>query len=319
MFNRHFFPIPKILIYFLSRTQHACAILSYSVEIICFVSPSESPNTPSDGSYPETKYLLAGCRKIQNELTKCLPTEQSNQKTITNRHTELILNQLEVLMQMPICMPRFFFQVLQNTSIKLSISPQPRVAGDPVVVQQGSSLVVKVEGVIQHYAKTPSLYRSVESVQLTLTSQLISPKANDFKMTNDTTTLTQTVKPHRDFLTGNFMIPLTNIQPAGPPGQFNPVVPTGGQWQLTLEACVIDGDSVVWNTGPKSYVHFYFVLTLKLKTHLFFFVLQAIVGSSTRRYRQTNEYGSITSILRIHRLHIIQFFYLKTIMNVLFQ
>lgn len=239
------------------RTQYACALLSYSVEIICFVSPSEAPNTPSAGTYPETKYLLAACRKIQNELTNHLPPEQSNQKTITNRHTELILNQLEVLMQMPICMPRFFFQVLQNTSIKLSISPQPRMPGEPVTVQPGSSLVVKVEGVIQHYAKTPSLYRSVDSVQLTLTSQLISPKANDFKMANDTITLTQTVKPHRDFLTGNFMIPLTNMQQAVPqPGQFNPVVATGGQWQITLEACVIDGDSVIWNTGPKSYVDF---------------------------------------------------------------
>lgn len=207
---------------------------------------------PSDGSYPETKYLLASCRKIQNELTKYLPAEQGNQKTITNRHTELILNQLEILMQMPICMPRFFFQVLQNTSIKLSISPKPRNDGDPVIVTPGSSLVVKVEGVIQHYAKTPSLYRCVDSVQLTLTSQLISPKTNDFKMASDTITLTQTVKPHRDFLTGNFMIPLTNIQQSGLPGQFNAVVQTGGQWQLTLEACVIDGDSVVWNTGPKS-------------------------------------------------------------------
>lgn len=226
------------------------------METICFVSPSEPPNTPSDGSYPETKYLLAGCRKIQNELTKYLPAEQSNQKTITNRHTELILNQLEVLMQMPICMPRFFFQVLQNTTIKLSISPQPRVAGDPVIVQPNSSLVVKVEGVIQHFGKTPSFYRSVDSVQLTLTSQLISPKPTDFKTANDTIVLTQTVKPHRDFLAGNFMIPLSNVQP----GQFtNTVVSTGGQWQVTLEACIIDGNSVIWNTGPKSQVfRFYF-------------------------------------------------------------
>lgn len=216
------------------------------------MSPSDEPNIPSDGSYPETKYLLAGCRKIQNELKKYLPAEQSNQKTITNRHTELILNQLEMLMQMPICMPRFFFQVLQNTSIKLSISPQPRNQGDPVTVQPGSSLVVKVEGVIQHHGKTPSLYRSVDSVQLTLTSQLTSAKANEFKMPNDTITLTQTVKPHRDFLTGNFLIPLTNAQSAVPPGQFNPVTASGGTWQVTLEACVIDGDSVVWNTGPKS-------------------------------------------------------------------
>lgn len=225
------------------------------METICFVcAPSEPPNIPSDGSYPETKYLLAGCRLIQNELTKHLPAEQNNQKTITNRHTELILNQLEMLMQMPICMPRFFYQVLQNTSIKLSISPQPRNAGDPVTVQPGSSLVVKVEGVIQHHGKTPSLYRSVDSVQLTLTSQLTSPKTNDFKTGSDIITLTQTVKPHRDFLTGNFMIPLTNAPATIAPGQFNPAQASGGTWQVTLEACVIDRDSVVWNTGPKSYV-----------------------------------------------------------------
>lgn len=190
------------LFYLICRTQHACAILSHSVETICFVSPSEPPNTPSDGSYPETKYLLAGCRKIQNELTKYLPAEQNNQKTITDRHTEVILNQLKILMQMPICMPRFFFQVLQNTSIKLALQPPPRATGDPITVQPGSSLVVKVEGVIQHSAKTPSLYRSVDSVQLHLTSQLTTPKPADFKMPSDTITLTQTV---------NFVQPKLNI------------------------------------------------------------------------------------------------------------
>lgn len=178
-----------------------------------------------------------------------MPVEQGNQKTITTKHTEIVLNQIEILFQTPICMPRFFFQVLQSTSIKLSISPQPRVAGDPVIVQPGSSLVVKVEGVIQHYGKSPSLYRSVDSIQLTLTSQLISPKSNDFKMPSDTTVLTQTVKPHRDFLTGSFLLPLTNIQPTG---QFGTPVAMGGQWQVTLEAYVIDSNSVVWNTGPKS-------------------------------------------------------------------
>lgn len=148
------------------------------------------------------------------------------------------------------------------------------------------------EGVIQHNAKTPSLYRSVDSVLLTLTSQLISPKANDLqtKQTNDTTTLTQAMKPHRDFLTENFMIPLTNIQPAGPPGQFNPDVATGGQWQLTLEACVIDGDSVVWNAGPKSYVYLrIFEIWKKIQFKiLFHHILQTIAGSGARRHQQTN-------------------------------
>lgn len=232
----------------MTSTQHMCAILSYSVETICFVSPSDPPNIPTDGSYPETKHLIDCCRKIKTELNN-LPNELGNQKSITSKHMDIILNQIKIAMQTPIGMPRFFFQVLQNTTIKLSLSPPPRTAGDPLIVQPGSSLVVKVEGVIQHYGNTPSLYRSVDSVQLTLTSQLISPKSNEFKMASDTITLTQTVKPHRDFLTGSFLIPLTNIQPTG---QFGAPVAMGGQWQVTLEACVIDSDSVLWNTGPKA-------------------------------------------------------------------
>lgn len=217
------------------------------METICFVSPSDAPNIPTEGSYPETKYLIDCCKKVKKELTN-LPVEQGNQKTITTKHTETIINQIEILLRSPICMPRFFFQVLQNTSIKLSISPQPRTVGDAVIVQPGSSLVVKVEGVIQHYGRIPSLFRSVDSIQLTLTSQLLSPKSNEFKLTNDTITLSQLVRPHRDFMSGSFLLPLTNIQPTG---QFGTPVPLGGQWQVTLEACVVDGNSVLWNTGPK--------------------------------------------------------------------
>lgn len=232
------------------RTQHICGILGQSIETICFVLPSDPPNIPIEGSYPETKYLINCCKKVKKELSH-LPVEQGNNKSISCKHTDVIMNQIEILMRSPVCMPRFFFQVLQNTSIKLSISPQPRAAGDPVVVQPGSSLVVKVEGVIQHYGRIPSLFRSIEAIQLTLTSQLIAPKNTDFKSGTDTITLTQTVKPHRDFLTGSFLLPLTNVQSSG---QFSTPVQVGGQWQVTLEACgVIDGNSQLWTTGPKRY------------------------------------------------------------------
>lgn len=184
---------------------------------------------------------------MRKELAS-LPTEQGNQKTIGAKHTDTIINQIEILLRSPMCMPRFFFQVLQSTSIKLSISPQPRTVGDPVIVQPGSSLVVKVEGVIQHYGRTPSLFRSVEGIQLTLTSQLISPKCADFKSPSDLITLTQMVRPHRDFMSGSFLLPLTNNQPTG---QFGVTVAMGGQWSVTLEACVIDGNSMMWITGPK--------------------------------------------------------------------
>lgn len=67
--------------------------------------------------------------------------------------------------------PRFFFQVLQSTSVKLAISPQPRVMGECISVQSGSQLAVKVEGVIQH-GQRPGLFRRVEGVIVSVNSQL---------------------------------------------------------------------------------------------------------------------------------------------------
>lgn len=221
--------------------QHIAGIIGYSVETICFVTPSDIPIIPTVGHYPESLFYTRCSHQIMNELEK-LPAESGNIKSISNKHTDVILNQIETLTRTQNCLPRFFFQVLQNTSIKLSVSPQPRALGEPAIVQPGSNLIVKVEGVIQHYGHSPNLYRSIDQVQLTLTSHLLSMRPNDIKMANDTTVLTQSVKPHRDFLSGSFLLPLSTQ-----------VIPSkGGQWQVLLEACVIDEDGVVWNTGPKS-------------------------------------------------------------------
>lgn len=222
----------------LEITQHLCAIFGYSLETICFTTSQENLNIPTQGSFPETAFTMSTCRKITSEFEK-IPDDIGG-KSITNLHTDIILKQIEMAMKSPICIPRFFFQVQQSTSIKLSMSPFPRVAGEAILVQPGHNLVVKVEGVIQNSGAKPSLYRSIESVQLTLTSQLLTPRAADVKPINDTITLVQTTKPSRDFLSANFLLSL------------NQNGSTGQQWQVTLESCIIDGNGVLWNTlGPK--------------------------------------------------------------------
>ena len=65
------------------------------------------------------------------------------------------------------------------------------------------------------------------------------------KPSNEITTLTQTVKPHRDFLTGNFLLALNNLT------YLNNVVISGGQWNVTLEACIIDSNGVTWSPEIK--------------------------------------------------------------------
>ena len=218
--------------------QYLCAIFGHSLETVCFTATQENLTIPTQGSYPETAFTMATCRKINREFDK-LPTDIDG-KSITNVHTDVILKQIEMAIKSPVCIPRFFFQVQQSTSIKLSMSPFPRVAGEAILVQPGHNLVVKVEGVIQNSGAKPCFYRSIESVQLTLTSQLLTPRALDVKPLNDTITLVQTTKPSRDFLSANFLLSL------------NQNGSSGQQWQVTLEACIVDCNGVLWNTlGPK--------------------------------------------------------------------
>ncbi|XP_063706873.1 integrator complex subunit 7 [Culicoides brevitarsis] len=226
--------------------QHLCSVLGHSVETICFVTPSEAPAIPIKANSPETRFFLNNCIRVAQEL-KNLPTSDAD--SITNKHTDVILAQIDVVTRSSMCLPRFFFQTLQNTSIKLSLTPQPRNAGEPVVVQPGSNLVVKVEGVVQSTTKSrKKSFRQIDSVQLQLVSQLVTPRPPDLKSSNDTIVMNQTVKPHRDFLTGSFLLPFNNVQV----NYMGNQVTLGGQWQVSLETCVIDTNGVLWNTGPKS-------------------------------------------------------------------
>ncbi|EFX63168.1 hypothetical protein DAPPUDRAFT_335857, partial [Daphnia pulex] len=66
-------------------------------------------------------------------------------KLINHLNVGCILDCLKLLIETPLCFPRFMFQTLQTTSIKLVVSPQPRVAGEAITTTIGSQLAVKVE------------------------------------------------------------------------------------------------------------------------------------------------------------------------------
>lgn len=134
-------------IYFLCSVQYLCSILQSSIETISFTTPSETFKHPPSVTYPETKYLLYICQIVSKQL-QTLPNEIGSTKSITNNHMDVLLKQVEIVVKSSLCVPRFFFQVLQNTSVKLALTPQPRISGEPIFVQPNSNLVVKVEGKI---------------------------------------------------------------------------------------------------------------------------------------------------------------------------
>ncbi|KAH8257535.1 hypothetical protein KR038_011210 [Drosophila bunnanda] len=235
------FDADHVTLEFLQVAEFQCALFAHIIESICYATPPEPPVFLTTGDHPETRYFAASCQRMA-QMQKNLPPEPANAKTISNRHLDVIIAQIEIITKTPLCLPRYFFQILQSTQIKLSVSPQPRSATEPVNVQSGSNLVIKVEGVLQHFSKQHKHFRRVESVQLSLTSQLITPPPRSAQEqlskpgVNDTVTLNQIVKPQRDFLSGSFLLPISS----------------GGHFQVTLETFVVDENGITWCTGPKS-------------------------------------------------------------------
>ncbi|XP_067013341.2 integrator complex subunit 7 [Anabrus simplex] len=218
--------------------QQMCLLMAHSIERVAQANYQDEAvlDFSSHHSSVETQHLIHCCREASAVAQQLTRTDDV--KTITHQHIDCLLREVEILAESSLCVPRYFFQVLQSTSVKLAISPQPRVLGESISVQSGSQLAVKVEGVIQH-GKRPGLFRKVSGVVVTVSSQLQArlPHNNpDTKAVDSGSVLTQTVAPHRDFFTAQFLL----------------AFPAGGQYLLIVEASVVDEKSNVWRTGPRT-------------------------------------------------------------------
>ncbi|RZF40032.1 hypothetical protein LSTR_LSTR002435 [Laodelphax striatellus] len=223
--------------------QHMCMLMAYQIE--CVAQPNHQGDEPSldidiATSCLETQLMIYSCQAVSSIRRAMDPSL----KPITHHHIEVLTKQVEILIKGPLCLPRYFFQVLQSTSVKLAVSPQPRVNGEWISVPSGSQLAVKVEGVIVHGTTRRGPFRSVEGVVLNLNSQqTVRPTNHEGKIIDNNISLRQSVVPHRDFFTAQFLLALSG----------------GGQHQVVVEAAVVDRDANIWNTGPRT--------TLAVKSH----------------------------------------------------
>lgn len=218
--------------------QQMCTLVEECVESVC-VSGANAKNEPIDvvskNVKLESRQLIKACENSFKISSLILAESAGN--TITHKQVELLKKLIEVLVNAALPIPRYFFQILQSTSVKLAITPQPRVMGEFISVQAGSQLAVKVEGVIQHGRK-PGLFRKVKEIVIVVTSQFQNnAKAKDAEKNLEVVSvLTQTVMPHKDFFTAQFLL----------------AFPRGGQFVLLIEASVNDENGNTWKTGPKS-------------------------------------------------------------------
>ena len=100
---------------------------------------------------------------------------------------------------------------MQNTSLKLSVTPQPRSIGEPTGVSTSHQMAIKVEGVVtsSQSSHLDSPFRSVSSVTVTASSQLISlakSAINNGNSTYEGVKMSSTVQPHNDFFQAQFLI-----------------------------------------------------------------------------------------------------------------
>lgn len=224
-------------LYHLQLLQHLCLLMAHNIESVAMPNKCECPVLDSElekeGSLEIQ--LIVKCRQ---ELIEIMSTVK--EKAITHKHIRSLKKQASLLVTTPMCFPRYFFQTLQSTTITLAVSPQPRVNGEPIIVNIGSNFVVKVEGVVQHGTKAK--FRKVDGIQLTIMSQLVT-RNHDTRPAEGNLMLTQTVKPHKDFFSSEFCL------------SFN----QGSQHQVHIEAALIDDTASVWQIGVRS--------TLTIKCH----------------------------------------------------
>ncbi|KAK6183079.1 hypothetical protein SNE40_010625 [Patella caerulea] len=149
---------------------------------------------------------------------------------------EFLSSSAKLMLQASHPYPRYFFQSLQSTAVKLAVSPQQNIHQEPISIRCDTHMTLKVEGVIQH---NDSLYRQVKSVTITAKTNLqsrSSATSTNNKMNEATSQFfTRTVEPHNDYFCVNFLLPF----------------PALGIHGITIEAAIIDENGATWNTGPK--------------------------------------------------------------------
>ncbi|XP_006818833.1 integrator complex subunit 7-like [Saccoglossus kowalevskii] len=135
--------------------QQSCLLMSHAIDALVLSNRMYNGKASSqvdlfslDTSFRHGNQLSIACQDAMRNIHEVLL--QVEGAAITQLHTECLWKTSVTLLKVPLGFPRYFFQSLQSTSIKLAVSPTPRNPGDPVPVQNDTHLALKIEGVVQH-------------------------------------------------------------------------------------------------------------------------------------------------------------------------
>ncbi|XP_053211694.1 integrator complex subunit 7-like [Panonychus citri] len=237
----------------LQLIQHSCTIVAEAIESVfqtnrlssLFVNKDthlESDRiTDSLEASIEYKKLNNACHEISKIVRTCLSDQQKNSiggAAIDCKHIATLLSLSIKLLQVPLCIPRLFFQSIQSTCIKLAISPVPKSANDAIQTQNNIAFALKVEGVIV-IGSSSRILRKVSKVMLNVNSCLVNktgagPVDSLGKPLDTNVTLQSLVTPHNDYFQEQFLLELKTV----------------GLHAINIEASIIDEHEAQWKTGP---------------------------------------------------------------------
>uniref|UniRef100_A0A8D8XVY1 Integrator complex subunit 7 n=1 Tax=Cacopsylla melanoneura TaxID=428564 RepID=A0A8D8XVY1_9HEMI len=230
--------------------KYMSSLLEYSINMIVCTNNQymEQPLLDIedvDSLSLEHKIMIKYCNEIL-QLTKL--NFNAMPKVITHKKINIVKRQCQILMDTPMCFPRFIFQSLQSTQIKLSIQPERKFntqGTETVTIQNSHELIIKVEGVIEKMSRVPQ-FRSIKNVRIHLNSQLLMRSVHDASKLPDASAvkaLKQEVPAHNDFFTAEFLLSFQ----------------IGGSHQIQISASLVDLEDKTWHTGPRH--------TLTVKVH----------------------------------------------------
>lgn len=125
--------------------------------------------------------------------------------------------------------PRYFFQPLQVTQIKLAITPQPNASSGSVSLLLNHNLVLKVEGLLENSAKSKIVIRKVIKVMISVTLTAVKPTDPNVNLS-----FQSIATPYNNYFKTEFLLPLKWV------GSFN----------VDIDASIIDEQERIWKTGP---------------------------------------------------------------------
>ena len=229
----------------LSLQQQTVSSLATWIDMVCLKSNLQGntyhntllhfqPDLDTEQLTIELAGIVSNIKSVAESFQALASNTSPLARPISHLHTSCLTEVVAKITSHPFPYPRFFYQSLQQTKIKLQVTPQSKSSGEPVAVNTSQFLAVKVEGVIQRSA-VRQRERQLGGVVVQLESTIQKQQVESKTEVATTTSMEQEVEPHNDFFVSQFLVPF----------------PTPGLYTVNIDTLWRDKQGKRWRTGSK--------------------------------------------------------------------